>query len=481
MRTRHLRWAALLLLLAVVMLPDSKAEAVFHLVEIDEVMAGANGDANIQFVEMRMCCFGQNTQVNNAQLLFFDAEGVQTGVFLFTGDTPPGGNNVSFLTATQAFADLPETPAPDFIMPAGLLHPDSGKVCYKNVPSPPAGDFVNLCLSYGSFTGSTEGAGSPAPALPITGATSLERFQNCGGFCGGQSNADFQLESPAPKNGAGVTGTVNAGTPLTLSSISVTPMLTALTAASTSTAVNLTQQFAATGTFTDASTQDITATVTWSSVATPTVATIDSGGLATTVAVGTTIITAIKDGVTSTPAVLLVTVTSAATTDTPLLVGSLVLEGDSRPDASFQVDVVVAFYTTDTVPLVDEPVHVRHATASRATQLSPMVEISLDSVLTGTYHIAVRSEHTLITVAKNVTITISGAFVNFLNLLEGDADANEVVDLLDFAIMSAAFGTCSGDGGFDVRADFDRDGCVGVPDLGLLSLNFGQESPKEVT
>lgn len=477
MRTRHLRWATLLVLLAIALLPDSKAEAVFHLVQIDEVMAGANGNGNIQFVEMRMCCGDQNNQGNNAKLVFFDAAGTQTGEFLFTGD-PLGGTNVAFLIGTQAFADLSETPTPDFIMPA-LVQPDSGKVCYRNVPSPEDPFGVNLCLSYGSFSGSTEGAGSPATALPITGAVSLKRFQNPGNFVGGQSNAAFQLGASTPENSTGVTGTVNAGA--TLTSISVTPMLTSLTAASTSTAVGLTQQFTATGTFTDSSTQDLSATVTWAAVATPTVATIDSGGLATTVEVGTTNITASQGSITSNIAPLLVAVTSAAATDTPLLVGSLVLEGDSRPDAGFQVDVVVAFYTTDTVPLVDAPVHVRHATASRATQLSPTAEFSVDSVPTGTFHIAVRSGHTLITVAKNVTIKTSGAFVNFLNLLEGDADANEVVDLQDFAILSAAFGTCTGDSGFDVRADFDRDGCVGVPDLGLLSLNFGKGSPKEVT
>ena len=124
--------AVALALVCLVSLRASPAEAVFHLVQIDEVMAGANGNANIQFVEMRMCCGGQNTQGGNARLVFFDAAGVQTGEFIFPNN-PNGGTNVSFLTATQAFADLPTTPTPDFIMPP-LVQPGSGKVCYKNVP-----------------------------------------------------------------------------------------------------------------------------------------------------------------------------------------------------------------------------------------------------------------------------------------------------------------------------------------------------------
>ena len=49
-------------LLCVASFQAAPADAVFHLVQIDEVMAGASGDTDIQFVEMRMLEPLQNTQ-----------------------------------------------------------------------------------------------------------------------------------------------------------------------------------------------------------------------------------------------------------------------------------------------------------------------------------------------------------------------------------------------------------------------------------
>ncbi len=78
--------------------------------------------------------------------------------------------------------------------------------------------------------------------------------------------------------------------PPTLVSIAVTP-------ASPSVAAGLTQQFTATGTYSDSSTQNLTAQATWASTDAA-AATIAAGGLATTLATGTTTISATFDGVT---------------------------------------------------------------------------------------------------------------------------------------------------------------------------------------
>ena len=79
--------------------------------------------------------------------------------------------------------------------------------------------------------------------------------------------------------------------PVTLLSIQVTP-------ADTSKAVGLTQQLTATGVFSDASTADLTGAVAWVSSDTAKVS-IDSQGLATTLAVGAAAISATLDRVTS--------------------------------------------------------------------------------------------------------------------------------------------------------------------------------------
>jgi cysteine-rich repeat protein len=78
-------------------------------------------------------------------------------------------------------------------------------------------------------------------------------------------------------------------TDATLVSIQITPV-------DPSVALGVDEQFTATGTFSDTSTQDLTSMVTWASTD-QTIATIDAAGLATTVATGTTTITASLGGV----------------------------------------------------------------------------------------------------------------------------------------------------------------------------------------
>jgi trimeric autotransporter adhesin len=78
-------------------------------------------------------------------------------------------------------------------------------------------------------------------------------------------------------------------TPALLSSISVTPV-------NPSIVLGTTQQFAAIGTFSDTTTQNITSSVTWNS-SNATIATISSNGLATTVAAGSTTISATSGGI----------------------------------------------------------------------------------------------------------------------------------------------------------------------------------------
>jgi CSLREA domain-containing protein len=80
-------------------------------------------------------------------------------------------------------------------------------------------------------------------------------------------------------------------TPATLKSITVTP-------SNPSVGEGLTEQFTAMGTYSDGSTLNITNSVTWKS-ATQSVATINASGLATTDGVGTSIITAALNGITS--------------------------------------------------------------------------------------------------------------------------------------------------------------------------------------
>ena len=206
-------------------LTASAAHAGFHFVQISEVVAGANGNPAIQFIELTMLVNEENCQQSGeadptgpfgcvdgsgfpefsaVRLFLFDATGTPIGDpdkgFGFPHNTPIGGAGRSILVGTQAFADLPTppTPEPDFIMPL-MVAANAGKVCYKSDISAP--EIVTECLSYGAFPpDETEGFGSPAPALPITGTVSLRRVSSTA-----NNATDFVLSTPAPcaNTGAG--------------------------------------------------------------------------------------------------------------------------------------------------------------------------------------------------------------------------------------------------------------------------------------
>ena len=114
-------------------------------------------------------------------------------------------------------------------------------------------------------------------------------------FSGSSAVASVDSNGLASSLGAGTStitvasGSVSGTASLTVTSASLVSL--AVTPANGSMSTGTTSQFAATGTFSDSSTQDMTGSVLWSS-STPAVATINSSGLVTSVAPGTSTITA---------------------------------------------------------------------------------------------------------------------------------------------------------------------------------------------
>ena len=190
--------------------------------QIHELMAGANGDSTVQFIEVGFSGCGQGLWgpapfppvASRAMLIFFDAAGNETYRYKFPNDVPCDATENHALIATAAFAALPGAPAPDYIIPP-KLNPISGKVCFRgNTEEAGFNAFTrNTCVSYGSFTGNTEtdefgtAFGVPAAALPIVGTVSLNRTNFP------ESNASFAITtSPSPENRLGQTFTMPAAT-----------------------------------------------------------------------------------------------------------------------------------------------------------------------------------------------------------------------------------------------------------------------------
>ena len=200
---RLARFGAVLAILAIALL-TTQLRATNHLVHLHEVMAGANGNSKIQFIVIEQEAFGQNQWgptnglQSAAMLVFFDAAGNETGKFKFPA-SPATGGTLKTLIATQEFADLPGAPAPNVIIPP-LLNAISGKVCFRGNPANPFAFVRNDCLSYGAFTGNTEGFGPPTSALAIMNTVSLLRTVH------NNQNSGFTLDTtPTPININGAT------------------------------------------------------------------------------------------------------------------------------------------------------------------------------------------------------------------------------------------------------------------------------------
>ncbi|MBK8027555.1 MAG: DUF11 domain-containing protein [Chloroflexi bacterium] len=97
---------------------------------------------------------------------------------------------------------------------------------------------------------------------------------------------------------------------------------------------------------------------------------------------------------------------------------------------------------------------------------------ALYGLLPGTYRLWVKSSRTL-AVAGEVTLVAGDNVVNIGLLREGDANDNNIVNIVDFSVLALAYGKSSGQPTYDERADFNQDGFVGIGDFSLLALNFG--------
>jgi hypothetical protein len=184
------------------------AGATFHFMSISEIGAGFQGNAAIQFVELRLDSGGQ-TQTEDTRLTAFAADGTATELVLSDHAVPNGTSGANILYATEAFAEATGV-TPDFVMPAGLVTP-SGMICWGapgvDAPDPDTWDLTKPenyvdCVAYGGFTGATRPtSGTPTTLGPGDGTQSLARTNGTGG--GGSNATDFALATPNVCNNAG--------------------------------------------------------------------------------------------------------------------------------------------------------------------------------------------------------------------------------------------------------------------------------------
>ncbi len=98
----------------------------------------------------------------------------------------------------------------------------------------------------------------------------------------------------------------------------------------------------------------------------------------------------------------------------------------------------------------------------------------------GTYDARIRNLHTLRNVKRNVVIA-GPTTINMGTLLEGDANGDNMVNILDFGILRNSYFCDEGMSCFDPRADFDENNTINILDFGLLRGDYFMEGDVELT
>ncbi|WP_055445263.1 HYR domain-containing protein [Lacinutrix himadriensis] len=93
-------------------------------------------------------------------------------------------------------------------------------------------------------------------------------------------------------------------------------------------------------------------------------------------------------------------------------------------------------------------------------------------ILPGNYKVLVKHAMYL---QRLLTVNLIGDQTETVTeLLAGDADNNNIINIFDLGILSPSFGLSPMQVGYDDRSDFDNNNIINIFDYALLSLNFGQ-------
>lgn len=152
MRLRLPVAAGVALLLAAVL--PAGAAATFHLVSVREVFPGDASSPAAEYVELQAYAPGQN-MIAGHSVAFYDASGSLIGSQAFAADAASSQNQSTFLLATPA-AEARFALSADQEMPANLLEPGGGAVCWASLD----------CVAWGSFAGGSLPSPTGPPALP---------------------------------------------------------------------------------------------------------------------------------------------------------------------------------------------------------------------------------------------------------------------------------------------------------------------------
>ena len=175
-------------------------------------------------------------------------------------------------------------------------------------------------------------------------------------------------------------------------------------------------------------------------------------------------------------------------TATPTLTPTPTATPDPSATASLTLQVALQGRGTSPSPSWEVSLHVE-LTAPQGGAVQHTFDVicntagqaTLDGIPQGSYDVCVGGSTSLVNVFRSQNLQAGAHSLDMGTLLEGDATQDGRISATDLAILATAYGTQTGEAGYDTRADFNSDGRISVSDLALLATNYGQEGPIEVT
>jgi hypothetical protein len=197
--------------------PGFTVPATFHLMQIEQVIGGVNGDVTLQAIQLRMRLAGQDL-VSQARLRAWDAAGQNPILVVdMTTDVPIGTAGARVLVSTPGFAGA-FGPTPDFVMtnPIPPSYLAAGKLTWEDDLGTVYWSLAWGGAAYtGTNTGTTDndadGNFNPPFPLPLPAATGQSVLFPGPFNAPSTNNAADYIVSPGNAtftNNAGETGTV---------------------------------------------------------------------------------------------------------------------------------------------------------------------------------------------------------------------------------------------------------------------------------
>jgi hypothetical protein len=151
------------------------------------------------------------------------------------------------------------------------------------------------------------------------------------------------------------------------------------------------------------------------------------------------------------------------------VVGQVTFQGRAAPNWSCPLSVAL-FAPGGTTPL--------YTFASLCDQSGTF---TVTNIVSDTYHIKVRDQHSLWNVRHSFPVHTGINTVNLGLIVDGDSDLNGVINQSDFGILAAAYGTSWPNPGYDARADHNNSWQIDIYDFSILATNYGRSGEVVVT